>query len=388
MNPLDFLTEELRRLEEAALLREVRSLDSAQDPEVLIGDARFVLLASNNYVGLATDPRVVEAAAEAARRWGAGAGSARLITGGTRLHDDLESAIAAFKGTDDALLFSSGYLANVGAIPALAGEGDVIFSDELNHASVVDGARLAHARTHVYRHRDVDHLESLLRANASARRTLVVTDAVFSMDGDLAPLPALADLCDEHGAILMVDEAHATGVIGPGGRGAVAHFGLHGRVPVIMGTLSKALGAAGGFIAGDARLIAFLRNRARGFIFDTAMPAPVAAAALEAVRILQAEPWRPARARAHASALALGLRAQGFAVPEPDAAIIPVVVGGADAALALSATLREAGVLVPAIRPPSVPPGSARLRATTMATHTDEHLARALAAFAATAVRA
>jgi 8-amino-7-oxononanoate synthase len=374
-DPLAFARDELDRLERDSLLRKVRALDTPQDPEVIADGEKLLLFASNNYLGLANDPRVVAAAAEAAARWGAGTGSARLITGAVRLHDELEDALAGLKGTETALVFSSGYLANLGTIAALTDGADEIFSDELNHASIIDGTRLSRARVHVYRHADVGHLDDLLRVS-TARRKLVVTDTVFSMDGDLAPLPDVVDVCERRGAILMVDEAHATGVVGSSGRGAVAHFGLEGRVPVIMGTLSKALGAAGGYIAGAAELIAYLRNTARAFIFDTAMPAPVAAAAKTAVETLMADPMLPVRARVNAARLAAGLR-----LPEPAAAIIPIVVGAADQALRLSAALRADGILVPAIRPPTVPHGTARLRATVMATHTEAHIDAFVAAY-------
>ncbi|HYZ93379.1 MAG TPA: 8-amino-7-oxononanoate synthase [Actinomycetota bacterium] len=374
-DPLHFTTPELEDLERQSLLREVRSLDSAQDPEIVREGKRLLLFASNNYLGLANDPRVVDAAAEAARRWGVGMGSARLITGSVRLHDELEASLAALKRTESALVFSSGYLANLGTLAALAGNGDAIFSDELNHASIIDGARLSHADVHIYRHGDVAHLDDLLR-QSSARRKLVVTDTVFSMDGDLAPLPEIAEVCERREAILMVDEAHATGVVGPGGRGAVAHFGLEGRVPVVMGTLSKALGSAGGYIAGTSELVAYLRNTARAFIFDTAMPAPVAAAAQRSVEILLAEPERVLRVRSNAARLA-----DGLGLPRPDAAILPVVVGSAEDALRLAHTLEAGGILVPAIRPPTVAPGTARLRATVMATHTDAHIDAFVSAF-------
>jgi 8-amino-7-oxononanoate synthase len=382
---LGFIPDELRRLDGASLLRTVRALDSAQEPEVTLEGRRVILLASNNYLGLAADPRVVDAAAEAARRWGAGSGSARLISGGVRLHDDLEARLAAFKRTEDALLFSSGYLANLGTISALVGRGDAIFSDALNHASIIDGARLTGAAINVYRHTDAGHLADLLRESPADRR-LVLTDTVFSMDGDLAPLAEIVEVCEKHDAILMVDEAHATGVVGPGGRGAVVAAGLEGRVPVIMGTLSKALGAAGGFIAGSSELISFLRNKARPFIFDTAPPAPVAAAALAALDAIDAEPWRGERARGLATRLSDGLRRKGFATPGPVAAIVPVHAGEAGAALAFSRALLEQRVLVPAVRPPSVAPGTARLRATVMATHTDEQIDEAIAAFATTRI--
>ncbi|MEW6473393.1 MAG: 8-amino-7-oxononanoate synthase [Actinomycetota bacterium] len=386
-DPLAFCGEEVAGIEAAGLLRRVRALESASEPEVILNGRRVLCLASNNYLGLAAHPEVVDAAAEAARRYGAGAGSARLITGGLVLHDELEARLAAFKGTEDAVLFSSGYLANLGTVSALLGPDDAVFSDELNHASIIDGCRLSRAEVRVYRHADPGHLEEQLaawrRQAGGHRRALVVTDSVFSMDGDIAPLPEIAAACDRHGAILMVDEAHATGVVGPGGRGAVTGFGLDGRVGVVMGTLSKALGAAGGFIAGSADLCAYLRNRARSFIFDTALPPPTVAAALAALAVVEREPERPVRARRLAGRLATGLRAAGYEVPDPAAAVLPVVIGEPEAAVALSTRLLDAGVLVTAIRPPSVPPGTSRLRATVMATHTDAEIDRAAAAFAA-----
>ncbi|MGH9000164.1 MAG: aminotransferase class I/II-fold pyridoxal phosphate-dependent enzyme, partial [Acidimicrobiia bacterium] len=256
-DPLAFCAEELARLDRDGLRRRVRPVQSGAGPEVIVGERRVLSLASNNYLGLATHPEVTAAAAEAASSYGVGAGSARLIAGGLGLHDELEARLAAFKGTEDAVLFSSGYLANLGTIAALVGRGDAVFSDALNHASIIDGARLSRAEVTVYDHADAGHLDDLLagwRRSHAGERALVVTDSVFSMDGDLAPLPDLLEACRRHGAALMVDEAHATGVVGPGGRGAVAHFGLEGQVPVVMGTLSKALGAAGGFVAGSGAL--------------------------------------------------------------------------------------------------------------------------------------
>ena len=386
-DPLAFCGEEVAGIEAAGLLRRVRALESASEPEVILNGRRVLCLASNNYLGLAAHPEVVEAAAEAARRYGAGAGSARLITGGNLLHDELEARLATFKGTEAALLFSSGYLANLGTVSALVGPEDAVFSDALNHASIIDGCRLSRAEVHVYRHADAGDLGDLLSAwrqrAGTDRRALVVTDSVFSMDGDIAPLPDIVAVCERYGAILMVDEAHATGVVGPGGRGAVADFGLDGRVGIVMGTLSKALGAAGGFIAGSADLCAYLRNRARSFIFDTALPPPTVAAAHAALTIVEREPERPVRARHLAARLATGLRSAGYAVPDPAAAVLPVIIGAPDAAMALSARLLDAGVLVTAIRPPTVPPGTSRLRATVMASHTDVEIDRAAATFAA-----
>jgi 8-amino-7-oxononanoate synthase/dethiobiotin synthase len=373
---------ELERLERLGLRRYPHVLGTGPEPEVVLGDRRVILLCANNYLGLANHPRVVEAAGAAAGRWGAGAGASRLVSGTTRLHRELEQAIAQLKGTEDAVLFSSGYLANSGTIPALAGPGDVVLSDEHNHASIVDGCRLSGARKEVYRHADAGDLERRLAAAPEARR-LVVTDTVFSMDGDLAPLRRIAEACERHGALLMVDEAHATGVLGPRGGGAVEACGLTGRVPLVMGTLSKALGSSGGFVAGPHDLVELLRNRARTHVFDTAPGAPAVGAALAALAVAAEEPGRRARARALARRLWEGLAGLGFAVEPPAAAVLRVLVGEPGPAMALAAGLLERGVLAPAIRPPTVPAGTARLRLSVMATHTDEHVERALGAFAA-----
>jgi 8-amino-7-oxononanoate synthase/dethiobiotin synthase len=372
--------DELRAWTDAGLLRTPRIIDSASAPEVVIDGRSVVLLCSNNYLGLADDHRLRSAAATAARRWGSGSGASRLVSGSARLHRDLEHALAAFEGTEDVVLFSSGYLANLGVLQALAGEGDAIFSDELNHASIVDGCRLSHASAVVYPHRDTGRLDALL-GGTDARRKIVVTDTVFSMDGDVAPLDALVEVCARNDALLVVDEAHGTGVLGPHGAGAVDAFGLAGDVPVVVGTLSKALGSAGGYVATSSEIATLLRNRARTHVFDTA-PAPAAsAAALAALDIVGAEPQRRDRVRALASLLADELRSLGYEVAEPAAAIVPVLIGDAREAVELSERLLERGVFCPAIRPPSVAEGTSRLRVTVMATHTDEHIDRALDAF-------
>lgn len=379
--PTDWASGELERLEALGLRRRPVTVASAPGPEVSVGGRSLLLLGSNDYLGLAADPRVVRAAVDSAGRWGAGAGASRLVSGTTELHLEVERDLAAHEGCDDAVLFSSGYLANLGTIAALVRPGDAVLSDELNHASIVDACRLSGARVAVWRHADPGELERLL-STVAGRRRLVVTDTVFSMDGDLAPLPEIAAACRRHGAMLMVDEAHATGLLGPTGAGAVEAAGLTGRVDVVMGTLSKALGSAGGYVAGRRDLIEYLRNRARTYVFDTA-PAPAAVgAAREALRIARAEPARRARALALAHTLAQELGALGYAAGEPAAAVVPVMVGDAAEAFALSARLREAGVLCPAIRPPSVPPGTARLRVTATAAMTDDQASRALDAFA------
>jgi 8-amino-7-oxononanoate synthase/dethiobiotin synthase len=378
---LDWIAGELRALEQRDLRRHPWTLQSAQEAEVSIDGAPMILLCSNNYLGLAADPRVKRAAADAAMRWGAGSGASRLVSGTTSLHRELEGELARFKGTGDAMLFSSGYLANAGTLDAIAGDGDAVFSDALNHASIIDGCRASGARTVVYHHADPGHLDAMLR-EVPARRRLVVTDTIFSMDGDAAPLAELHAVCVRHGAMLMVDEAHATGVVGATGAGLVEDVGLTGRVDVVMGTLSKALGSSGGYVCGSHDLVEWLRNRARTHVFDTASSPPSVAGAREALRIVGAEPWRRRRVRELARVLAAGLEALGYETREPAAAVVPVMIGDAAEALELSAKLFDLGVFCPAIRPPSVPDGTARLRACVMATHTDAHVDRVLEAFA------
>ena len=384
MSGLGWVAGELSAWEQAGLLRIPRVVETASSPEVEIDGRRVVLLCSNNYLGLADDTRVRTAAAAAARRWGAGSGASRLVSGTSTLHRDLEHELAAFEGAEDVVLFSSGYLANLGVLTTLTGPDDVVFSDELNHASIVDGCRLSKARVEIFRHADVAHLEALLR-ETPARRRVVVTDTVFSMDGDLAPLGDLVRLCERHDAALVVDEAHATGVLGDTGAGAVEELGVGGRVPVVVGTLSKALGSSGGYVATTRDLATLLRNRARSHVFDTAPAPSTIAAAMAALRIVRSEPERRERVRALARRVADELRRLGYDAGEPAAAVVPVVIGDAREAVALSERLLERGVFCPAIRPPSVPEGTSRLRVTVMATHTDEQIERALHAFGAPA---
>ncbi len=379
---LDWLPAALADLRDRDLLRVLTYCAGAPDPEVLIDGARHLLLASNNYLGLANDPRVLAGARAALDAYGAGAGASRLVTGSLDLHRRLEERIAALKRTEDALVFPTGFQANVGTIPALVGPGDQVFSDELNHASIIDGCRLARAEVVRYRHADAGALEDALREAPPARRRLVVTDSVFSMDGDLAPLPDIVALAERHGAMTMVDEAHATGVLGPTGAGALEHFGLEGRAAVVMGTLSKALGAQGGYVAGRRDLCDYLRTRARGFVFTTALAPAAAGAALAALDIVRDEPERRARVRALVARLVDGARGLGYTVLPTDSAVVGVLIGEARPALEVAAALRRARVWAPAIRPPSVPVGMARLRLTVMATHTDAHMDWALGALA------
>ncbi|HEV2771203.1 MAG TPA: 8-amino-7-oxononanoate synthase, partial [Solirubrobacteraceae bacterium] len=359
--------EELRR---AGLLRELRTLDSAPGARVRLGGHEVLLLCSNDYLGLAGHPQVRAAAAEAAQRWGAGAGASRLVSGNLALHERLEAELAAFKGTEACLLFGSGYLANTGVIAALAGRDDVIVSDARNHASIVDGCRLSRAQTVVYDHGDLDALATALRG-AGGRRALIVTDAVFSMDGDLAPLEGIVELARRHGARIVVDEAHATGVVGPGGRGLVAALGLEDEVDVVVGTLGKALGSYGAFAACTRQMAAYLLNRARTAIFSTALPPPAVGAALEALRLVREQPELLSRLHANARSLREALTAQGLPIPsgQPTMPIVPLVVGDPHAAMGLCEAALAEGVFAQAIRPPTVAPGTSRLRLVATAAH-------------------
>ncbi len=366
----------LEELRERGLYRRLRLIEGPQGPRVLLAGREVLLLCSNDYLGLAADPRVREAAAEVALRWGAGAGASRLISGNMQPHRELEARLAAFKGYERALLFGSGYLANTGTIAALAGEGEVVFSDALNHASIIDGCRLARAETVVYRHNDIEHLESLLRGTAGAP-ALIVTDGVFSMDGDVAPLAKLLELARRHGARLLVDEAHATGALGPGGRGAVAAAGLSGEVDIVVGTLGKALGSYGAYVCAGGETVDYLVNRARPFVFSTAPPPPALGAARAALGVLEAEPERVGRLAANARTLREALAAEGLAATASTTQIVPIRVGEAEPTMELCERALERGVFAQGIRPPTVPAGSSRLRFTVMATHEPEELRQA-----------
>jgi len=380
----------LAELERGGLMRRLRLISGPQGPTVLLEGEPVLLLCSNNYLGLADHPRVREAAADAAMRWGVGAGASRLVSGTMTIHGRLEERLAAFKGTEACVLFGSGYLANLGVIGALAGAGDTIFSDELNHASIVDGCRLARAETIVYRHRDVEHLEWCMRRHgtrdAQARR-LVVTDSVFSMDGDVAPLELLVDVTHEYGARIVVDEAHALGNLGPGGRGAVAEAGLEGEVDVIVGTLGKALGSYGAYACASAEMVRYLVNSARSLIFSTAPPPPAVAGALAALELLCERPHRVQRLRSNARALREELAAEGFPVAAGEMHIVPLIVGEERAAMQLCQEAIERGVFAQAIRPPTVAAGTSRLRLTAMASHTPAELRAAAQQFGAAARR-
>ncbi len=380
--PLHWIEEELRQIRDKNLFRVLTELQTGQSPEVLIDGKRYILLGSNNYLGLTTDPRVKEAAIKALEKYGTGSGGSRLVSGSSDLHRALEERIANFKKTEAAILFSSGYLANIGTISALVGPGDVIYSDELNHASIIDGCRLSRAEARIYKHCDAEHLKYLLSSDRSQKvKKLIVTDTVFSMDGDLAPLPEIVELAERYGCMLMIDEAHATGVLGNRGSGATEHFGVEDRVPIGMGTLSKAVGSLGGYVCGSRKLTDFLRNRARSYIFDTSLPASSLAASLAAIDIIEFEPERRKYLWRLIDTFKSGLEKIGLKILSSDSAVIPVLIGEAQPALDFARVLRENGVFTPAVRPPSVPPGKCRIRATLMATHREEHIEKALRAF-------
>ena len=378
---LEWIEDELRTIQGKNLFRTLTEITSGQSPEIVIGGKKHLLFASNNYLGLSTDKRVIAAAAAALSHYGTGSGGSRLVSGSSDLHSELEEKIARFKSTEAAILFSSGYLANVGTIAALVGEGDTVFSDELNHASIIDGCRLSRAAVRVYPHLDTDSLSRMVRASGGAGKKLIVTDTVFSMDGDLTDLGEICSIAERYGCMLMVDEAHAMGVLGEKGSGATEHFGVERRVPVVMGTLSKAVGSVGGYVAGSRSLVDFIRNRVRSYIFDTSLPAASLAASIEAIDIIESEPQRRRHLMGLVETFKSGLSEMGFSVLSSQSAIVPVLTGEPEATLLLASALRERGVYTPAVRPPSVPAGKCRIRASLMATHTEEQIACALESF-------
>lgn len=368
-----FLARGLSEIRERGLARSVRDMQSGPGPRVEFAGRKVLLMASNDYLGLANDPKVKERAARALLQWGTGSGGSRLTTGSMTLHGELEARLAAFKKMEAALLFNTGYMANVGVITALCGRGDVIFSDELNHASIIDGCRQSRAEVVVYRHNDMADLEEKARKHIG-RRGLIVSDSVFSMDGDVVPLAELCRIADAHGFLSMIDEAHATGVVGETGHGVTEPCGC--RPDIVVGTLSKALGSEGGFVCASAQLVEYLVNRARSFIFSTALPAACVAAALASLDILEREPKRVQGLRENVAFFCSTLKGLGVAATS-ESAIVPLIVGDERRATRAAELLLEQGILVSAIRYPSVARGSARLRATVRADHSREDLARA-----------
>ena len=369
---MDEILERLEEIRELGLYRKLRLISGPQGPRVLLDGRPVLLLCSNNYLGLADHPRVREAAADAAMRYGVGAGASRLVSGNMTIHRRLEEQLAEFKGTRACVLFGSGYLANTGVVSALAREGDVILSDSLNHASIVDGCRLARAETFVYDHCDMDHLEWGLR-EADGRGSLIVTDGVFSMDGDVAPLRDIVELAQRYDARVMVDDAHGLGTMGPGGRGSVAAAGVEDEVDVVIGTLGKSLGAYGAYACCDRTMAKYLVNTARSLIFSTALPPPAVAGAMAALELLVEQPNRVEKLQRNARLLTDALADEGIETGS-DTQILPVVVGSASAAVAASERLLERGIFAQAIRPPTVADGTSRLRLAVMASHSASEL--------------
>jgi glycine C-acetyltransferase len=380
-NPLAYLDDSLNDLRQQGLYRRLRVLDGEQAARTSVDHRQVVNLSSNNYLGLTTHPMLRARALEALQAFGVGTGSVRTIAGTMATHMELERRLAAFKQTEAAVVFQSGFTANAGTVASLLGREDVIISDELNHASIIDGARLSRATIKVFPHRNVAAAREIVAALPSNQRRLLITDGVFSMDGDLGPLPELCDLADEYGCIMMVDDAHASGVFGRNGRGTVDHFGMHGRVDVQVGTLSKALGALGGYVAGSKSLIEFLYHRARPFLFSTSHPPSVTATCIAALDVLEHEPQWMERLWANTRFFKAGLEALGFNIGISESPITPVIVGDGALAMTLSDKLFDAGVFAQGIGFPTVPQGKARVRTIVTATHTEEELQFALDAF-------
>ena len=376
-----FIDSELQTIKDAGLYRRLRRVDGDQDATLKLDGREVINLSSNNYLGIANHTALAAAAKAAIDRYGCGSGASRLISGNMALHEELEAKLAEFKGTAAALVFNSGFQANTGILSTLAGDGDVIFSDALNHASIIDGCRLSRAKTQVYRHCDLDHLKLQLKDAPSSARKLIVTETIFSMDGDEAPLDGIVELAERFDAMVMVDEAHATGIFGANGAGVVAKLGLSQRVAIQMGTLGKALGGFGAYVAGSAALRDLLINRCRSFIFTTSLPPAVMAMAIAAIDLVKKEPERRAVLSSNCRILKNGLIQLGFELGASESPILPLIIGESAKCMKFSEQLLANGVFAQGIRPPTVPPGTSRLRITLMATHTAGQIERALKVF-------
>src|SRR6266540_882808 len=380
-DPLQFLSNELTNLKEQGLYRHLRILQGEQLPHATFDQKSVVNLSSNNYLGLTTHPKLREAALDAVKRYGVGSGSVRTIAGTMELHMELERRLAAFKKVEAVVVFQSGFTANAGTVAAILGKEDAIISDELNHASIIDGARLSRATIKVFPHKEVDAARKIMSELPATPRKLLITDGVFSMDGDLGRLPELCNAAEEFGAIMMVDDAHASGVFGKQGRGTVDHFNCHGRVDIQVGTLSKAMGALGGYVAGTRNFIEFLYHRARPFLFSTSHPPAVAAACIAAIDVLETEPQWMERLWDNTRFFKAGLQALSFNTGRSESPITPVIVGEAPKAMEMSDKLFARGVFAQGLGFPTVPRGSARLRTIVEATHSREDLQYALDMF-------
>ena len=383
-NPLSYLTEQLNDLKTKGTYFRLRVLEDEQAPECTFDGKQVINLASNNYLGLTTHPKLREAAIEATRKYGVGSGAVRTIAGTMKIHMQLEEKIARFKNVEACVVFQSGFAANAGTVSAVLGKDDFIISDQLNHASIIDGARLSRAKILVFEHKNIADAEAKLAGVADQPgKKLLITDGVFSMDGDIGPLPALCDLAEKYGAIMMVDDAHASGVLGRNGRGTVDHFNVHGRVDIQVGTLSKAVGALGGYVCGSRDLIEFLYHRARPFLFSTSHPPSVAATCIAAFEVLEKEPqrieklWENTRFWKKELAL-LGFDIGGRTTPASETPITPIIIGDGKRTMEFSRELFKEGVLGTGITFPTVPEGKARIRTIMTATHTRDELDRAL----------
>jgi glycine C-acetyltransferase len=381
-DPLGYLTDELNALRQQGLYRHLRILEDEQKAKTTFDHRTVINLSSNNYLGLTTHPRLREAALDATRRLGVGSGSVRSIAGTMEIHMELERRLAEFKNTEAVVVFQSGFAANAGTVAAVLSKDDVVVSDELNHASIIDGARLSRATIKVFPHKDVDAARAVLRGLPPNQRKLLITDGVFSMDGDLGAVPDLCALAEEYGCIMMVDDAHASGVFGKNGRGTIDHFGMHGRVDVQVGTLSKAIGALGGYVAGSKALIEFLYHRARPFLFSTSHPPATAAACIAAIDVLMEEPQIIDRLWENTRFFKAGLKALGFNTGLSESPITPIIAGEGALAMKLSDRLFEEGVFAQGIAFPTVARDKARVRTIVTAAHTREELQCALDVFA------
>ena len=383
-NPLSYLTDQINELKAKGTHFNLRVLDDEQAPECTFDGKKVINLASNNYLGLTTHPKLREAALEATSKYGVGSGAVRTIAGTMKIHMELEEKIARFKNVEACVVFQSGFAANAGTVSAVLGKDDFIVSDQLNHASIIDGARLSRAKILVFNHKDLAHAEEQLASvKDQPSRKLLITDGVFSMDGDIGPLPGLCDLAEKYGAIMMVDDAHASGVLGRNGRGSIDHFGMHGRVDVQVGTLSKAIGALGGYVCGSKDLIDYLYHRARPFLFSTSHPPSVAATCIAAFDILEQEPERIERLWANTRYFQGELRRAGFNIggvntPATETPITPVIIGEGRAAMDYSRSLFDEGVMGTGIAFPTVPEGKARIRLILTSEHTRAQMDRAL----------
>jgi len=370
----------LLAIKRSGTYRQLRVVEQTSGPEFVMNGRKLLNFASNNYLGLCNHPVICQRASESIATWGTGSGASRLITGNTSLYEELEQKIAKFKSQNSSVLFNCGYMANVGGITALTDASSVIYSDSLNHASIIDGARLSKAIISVYNHCDMEDLKAKIRSHGTTGG-LIVSDGVFSMEGDIAPVPELVEIAGESGCALMIDDAHGTGVLGKSGRGVCEHFNLKSGVDLHMGTLSKALGAEGGFIAGSDILADILRNVARPFVFSTAFAPSSVAAASAAIDILLEENWRMKKLSENSRYLREGLQSAGLDVPDGITPILPVIIGSNNDTILFSSVLEQEGIFSPAIRPPTVPEGSGRIRVTVMATHTRDDLDMAISSF-------